>query len=91
MTDSMQTLSAQVADRIISDFDTLLQEIISRRFGVEVTPSNAHEFVGRGACAVFPDKTEVWSWDGVPFLKTWPGTSAIVDGHISFKQNYQEL
>lgn len=52
---------------------------------------NTEEVKRRGRFEVYPDKTEIFVWDGEPLLKFWPMELNMENGKITATQAYQVL
>ena len=57
----------------------------------DFTMANIEELKRRGRMEVYPDKTEIFQWDGQPLLKFWPMEMSMENGKITTKQTFQVL
>ncbi|OHD24896.1 MAG: hypothetical protein A2Y38_16320 [Spirochaetes bacterium GWB1_59_5] len=55
------------------------------------TMSDISEIMRRGRIDVYPDKTEVFHWDGQPLIKFWPMELNMENGKITATQPYRVL
>ncbi len=86
----VETLAKDTASAVVNQKDAaILAAIVSHC--PDFTTLNTEEVKHRGRFEVYPDKTEIFVWDGQPILKFWPMELSMENGKITATQAYQVL
>ena len=87
---TIQTMAKDTVAAVMGQKDSaILAAIISR--WPDFLMVNTEEVKRRCRFEVYPDKTEIFIWDGEPILKFWPVELNMENGKITATQVYQVL
>lgn len=79
------------AIRNVSKTDAVLMEAIRNKCLMGLTSADISEIRSRGHFETYPDKTEIFFWDGKPLVKFQPMEIHHEGGKITASQPYQLL
>lgn len=86
----VETLAKDTASTVVGQKDAaILAAIVSH--WPDFMMVNTEEIKHRGRFEVYPDKTEIFVWDGQPILKFWPMELSMKNGKITASQAYKLL
>jgi len=91
MNNVMSTITADVSKSMGHGKDAVIMQAINDAGETGITMANIEAIRQRGRFELYPDKTEIFIWDGKPLLKFYPLELNMENGTITASQPYQKF